>query len=160
MNATPLEPKHPLEAEKFLLNKGVAVPFPKPRPSEDTAWKVGFSTPNGILLVGSWATKSGAKSPGSLAWVVDMAVEMPAVSLNIHLFAQKIISMPLRRIGIVSGEGLSRQSVLPQTCILLGSYGLHDQKQQRSQCRCNIRLRVVGHTDDDASALIPTRLAS
>ena len=91
MNAAPLEPNHPLEAAKVLLKKGITVPFPKPQPSEDVAWKVGFSTPSDILLVGSWATKSGAKRPGSLAWVVDISVEMPAVSRNMCQIVRKCL---------------------------------------------------------------------
>lgn len=56
------------------------VPYPTPQPSEETAWKVAFEKPSDVLLVGSWATKTGVKSPSRASWTVDVAVEMSAVS--------------------------------------------------------------------------------
>ncbi|KAL5504875.1 UTP22 [Sanghuangporus vaninii] len=78
MCLSPIPPSHPLVASRNLTKRGIAVPYPPPQPSEETAWKVAFEKPSDIVLIGSWATKTGAKSSSSASWTVDIAVEMPA----------------------------------------------------------------------------------
>ncbi|KAG7099051.1 hypothetical protein E1B28_000926 [Marasmius oreades] len=70
--------RHPLEAARVLLKKGVAVPYPTPLPTEDTNWKVAFETPSNITLVGSWANKTHVKGQDGHRYGVDLAVEMPS----------------------------------------------------------------------------------
>lgn len=74
--------RHPLEAARKLLKKGVAVPYSLPLPTEETNWKVGYSPPSDITLVGSWANKISVKQKDRLKYGVDLAVEMPDVSLS------------------------------------------------------------------------------
>ncbi|KAL5521182.1 hypothetical protein ACEPAG_9105 [Sanghuangporus baumii] len=78
MSLSPTSPSHPLDASRDLTKQGIAVPYPPPQPSKETAWRVAFEKPSDIVLIGSWATKTGAKSPSSASWTVDVAVEMPA----------------------------------------------------------------------------------
>ncbi|KAJ4474430.1 Nrap protein [Lentinula aciculospora] len=70
--------EHPLEASRRLLKKGVSVPYPTPPPTEDTQWKVAFSGPTDITLVGSWANETSVKAQGESSYGVDLAVEMPS----------------------------------------------------------------------------------
>jgi U3 small nucleolar RNA-associated protein 22 len=63
-----------------LLERGVAVPYCLPLPTEDTNWKVSFERPSEILLVGSWANKTCVKGKDGTKFGVDLAVEMPQVS--------------------------------------------------------------------------------
>jgi hypothetical protein len=58
----------------------VAVPYCLPHPSESTNWKVGFSPPAEIMLVGSWATDIAVRGRDGAAFGVDVALEMPSVS--------------------------------------------------------------------------------
>ncbi|KAF8634052.1 hypothetical protein AX17_004316 [Amanita inopinata Kibby_2008] len=73
--STPL--RHPLEAARSLVKKGVSVPYTLPLPTEDTNWKVAFEKPSDILLVGSWANKVSVKDRDGKRFGVDVAVEMP-----------------------------------------------------------------------------------
>jgi U3 small nucleolar RNA-associated protein 22 len=73
--------RHPLEASRKMLKKGVAVPYILPLPTEETNWKVGYATPSDITLVGSWPNKMSVKPKDDLKYGVDLAVEMPDVSV-------------------------------------------------------------------------------
>ena len=73
----PTAPQHPLEAARLLLERGIAVPYSLPLPTEDTNWKVSFDKPSDITLVGSWANKTSVKSKDNKPFGVDLAVEMP-----------------------------------------------------------------------------------
>lgn len=65
------------EAEKRLLKSSkIAIPFPPPRPSSDVKYNFGFSRPESINVVGSYALKSAIRSDGPI--VVDLVVHMPA----------------------------------------------------------------------------------
>ncbi|KAL2816849.1 Nrap protein [Aspergillus cavernicola] len=66
-----------LEAEKELRQfNGVFVPYPEPRPGKDTKYSVMYARPAYVNVVGSFALRTGSKSPGP--YVVDMAVTMPS----------------------------------------------------------------------------------
>ncbi|KAJ7220018.1 Nrap protein [Mycena pura] len=73
----PVAPRHPLEAARMLIKKGVAVAYCLPRPLEDTNWKVAFEKPSDITVVGSWANKISVKGKDGIKFGVDLAVEMP-----------------------------------------------------------------------------------
>lgn len=79
MNLPSVTPQHPLDGARDLLEKGVAVPYVLPHPSEDTNWKVAFEKPSDIILVGSWANKVSVKAKDGAKFGVDLAVEMPEV---------------------------------------------------------------------------------
>ena len=83
MSLPDVSPQHPVDASRQLLQRGIAVPYPMPEPSEDTKWKVAFSKPQEISLVGGWNTKSLVKRKDNLPYVVDLAVEMPDVSFTL-----------------------------------------------------------------------------
>lgn len=85
MSLPAIAPAHPLQASRDLLRKGVAVPFPTPLPTEETNWKVAFERPSDITIVGSWATKTGVRSKVGASWTVDVAVEMPDVSVPVWI---------------------------------------------------------------------------
>ncbi|KYK60698.1 pre-rRNA processing protein Utp22 [Drechmeria coniospora] len=53
----------------------VFVPYPDPRPSSDAPYKVAYSKPSQINVVGSYVSKTMVKTQPSLA--VDMVVQMP-----------------------------------------------------------------------------------
>ncbi|RPD65156.1 Nrap protein [Lentinus tigrinus ALCF2SS1-7] len=77
VNASPISPQHPLQASRSLSKKGIAVPYIRPLPTEDTNWKVAFEPPTEVVLVGSWATKTAVKGKDSLKYQVDVAIAMP-----------------------------------------------------------------------------------
>jgi hypothetical protein len=85
MNIPGVTARPPLDASRRLLKRGIAVPYPHPLPSEDTKWTVAYSTPSDINLVGSWATQTAVKGKDGTKFGVDLAVEMPAVSLSYSL---------------------------------------------------------------------------
>lgn len=60
---------------KFENKHGIAIPFPEPRPSQDSPYKLSLETPSTFNVVGSYVLKTMVKSQGDLA--VDMIVEMP-----------------------------------------------------------------------------------
>nr|VWO97778.1 Ubiquitin-conjugating enzyme E2 2 [Ganoderma boninense] len=71
-------PQHPLHAARALSLKGIAVPYIRPFPTEDTNWKVAFEAPSEIVLCGSWATKTAVKAKDSTKYQVDVALAMPS----------------------------------------------------------------------------------
>ncbi|PIL27250.1 hypothetical protein GSI_10394 [Ganoderma sinense ZZ0214-1] len=77
-------PQHPLHAARALSLKGVAVPYVRPLPTEDTNWKVAFEAPSEIVLSGSWATKTAVKAKDSTKYQVDVTLAMPS-----NLFQEK-----------------------------------------------------------------------
>ncbi|EPQ51620.1 Nrap protein [Gloeophyllum trabeum ATCC 11539] len=72
------EAQHPLEAAHKLQDKSISVPYPDPRPTKETNWKVGFEKPYDVNVVGSWANKCSVKGQDGTKFRVDLAVEMPA----------------------------------------------------------------------------------
>lgn len=85
-------PIQPLEAARPLLKKGISVPYSIPLPSEDSNWKVAFEPPSNITLVGSWNNKTSVKGMDGRSWGVDIAVEMPDVSLPIRCIKSVLMS--------------------------------------------------------------------
>ncbi|KAI0317967.1 Nrap protein [Amylostereum chailletii] len=105
-SAPSIPPEHPLQAARNLQegalvqgkaksksDKGkakvltispIVVPYPLPRPTDDSNWKVAFEKPSDITLVGSWANKVSVKAKDDEPWWVDVAVEMPS-----ELFQEK-----------------------------------------------------------------------
>ncbi|ESK98055.1 pre-rrna processing protein utp22 [Moniliophthora roreri MCA 2997] len=77
-NLPSITPRHPLHAARYLLKKGISVPYSIPLPSEETQWKVAFEKPSEITLVGSWANKTHVKGQDGRKYGVDLAVEMPS----------------------------------------------------------------------------------
>ncbi|KAG6887313.1 hypothetical protein C0992_012897, partial [Termitomyces sp. T32_za158] len=77
MGLPSIELRHPLEASRLLLKKGVAVPYSAPLPTEETNWKVAFEKPSDIAVVGSWPLKTSVKAKDAMRFGVDVAVEMP-----------------------------------------------------------------------------------
>jgi U3 small nucleolar RNA-associated protein 22 len=80
MSLPSIAPQHPLAAAR-LLKKGIAVPYSIPLPTEDTNWKVSFEKPTDVTLVGSWANKVSVKGKDGGKFGVDLAVEMPEVTI-------------------------------------------------------------------------------
>jgi U3 small nucleolar RNA-associated protein 22 len=90
-----VEPLHPLRGAELLSSNPsssaskskkktsshipVATPFCQPYPGEATNWKVGFSPPTEITLVGSWATETSVRGQDNALYGVDLAIEMPSV---------------------------------------------------------------------------------
>lgn len=113
---SPVNPSHPLEAARKLLKKGVAVPYSLPLPAEDTNWKVSFTPPTEIALVGSWANKVSVKAKDSHPFGVDLAVEMPDVR---QPFPEMICDFHSKSFsGSLPGERLFERTVLPQKSVL------------------------------------------
>lgn len=72
------------EAIAKMSKAGIKIPFPDPQPNQDKInYTFAFQKPAKIHIVGSYLLKSVTKSPEGLT-NVDIAVEMPAVSLNIR----------------------------------------------------------------------------
>ena len=76
-----IAPQYPLAASRSLLKAGVATPYAAPLPTEETNWKVAFQPPSDITLVGSWANKLSVKPKDDERYTVDIAVQMPNVSV-------------------------------------------------------------------------------
>ena len=53
----------------------IAIPFPEPRPPKDVKWRLAYSKPADINVVGSYALKTLATTGGRMS--VDLAVTMP-----------------------------------------------------------------------------------
>ncbi|RDX41283.1 Nrap protein [Lentinus brumalis] len=77
VDAPSVAPQHPLHASRSLSKKGIAVPYIRPLPTEDTNWKVAFDPPTDVVLVGSWPTRTSVKGKDALRYTVDIAVAMP-----------------------------------------------------------------------------------
>ncbi|KAF9270066.1 Nrap protein [Marasmius fiardii PR-910] len=107
--------RHPLEAARSLLKKGVAVPYSTPLPTEDTNWKVAFKTPSSVMLVGSWANKTHVKSQDGLQYGVDLAVEMPSALfqekdyLNGRFFHKRSFYLAVIAAAIIADENISKK---------------------------------------------------
>lgn len=70
-------PKSVVEAEKELRSAtGVVVPWPDPRPDNNTKYTMSYSKPTNINVVGSFALRNGARM--SELRPVDLAVTMPS----------------------------------------------------------------------------------
>lgn len=54
---------------------GIVVPFPDPKPPKDCPYKVSFSKPSQVNIVGSYVAKTMVKSQSPR--VIDMIIEMP-----------------------------------------------------------------------------------
>lgn len=138
-----VDPQHPLEAARSLLNneipgkppksksksKGkmkasppstpISVPYPLPLPSEDANWKVAFEKPADVFLVGSWANKVSVKAKDGEPWSVDVAVEMPSVRQLFINFHETLINdaEPIPR------KRLPERTLFSQKSVLLGCLG-------------------------------------
>ena len=78
-----VQPEHPLDAARRLSQKGVSIPYSLPLPAESTNWKVAFERPSDITLIGSWANELAVKGKDGSKFGVDLAIEMPQVSMDI-----------------------------------------------------------------------------
>ena len=70
-----------MTASRSLLKSGVVIPYPTPLPTEETNWKVAFQPPVNITVAGSWANKLSVKPKDGEKYTVDLAVQMPNVSV-------------------------------------------------------------------------------
>jgi len=111
----PTGPEHPLEAARKLQKKAIAVPYSLPLPTEETNWKVSFQPPSDITLVGSWANKVSVKAKDGQKFGVDLALEMPNVSMSAPFAEVHSTQTPL---GLVPREGLSQWSLFSQKVVL------------------------------------------
>jgi len=103
-----------------MLTKGIAVPYILPFPTEETNWKVGYESPSDIFLVGSWPNKMSVKPKDGLRYGVDLAVEMPDVSIvlkSIRPDAEQSTPRLYSRRRITSMDVFSRS--VPSTWLLL-----------------------------------------
>jgi U3 small nucleolar RNA-associated protein 22 len=96
MSIPAVEPTHPLRAAESLYslpagkNKKSAkaafvpvfTPYCAPIPTESTNWKVAFAPPTDVTIVGSWATETRVKGQDEARFGIDLALEMPEVSLT------------------------------------------------------------------------------
>ena len=64
-----------------MLRVGIAIPYAAPLPTEETNWKVAFLPPENIVVVGSWVNKLSVRPKDGERYVVDLAVQMPNVSV-------------------------------------------------------------------------------
>ena len=85
-----------------------------PLPTEETNWKVAFQPPSNITLVGSWANKLSVKPKDGEKYTVDLAVQMPNVSVLISGIFHQLHTFA----GTISREGLSERQILPQAGLL------------------------------------------
>lgn len=61
----------------------IKIPFPQPGPPSDAQYKFAYKKPTAMHLIGSYALKAVSRSRQQFN--VDVAVEMPSVSVNINL---------------------------------------------------------------------------
>ncbi|KAI0012369.1 Nrap protein [Xylariaceae sp. FL0662B] len=75
-----LEPHEPLPigdvTTKFEKANQIAIPYPDPKPAQNSPYKLSFENPAQVNVVGSYTLKTMVKSQSDLA--VDMIVVMPA----------------------------------------------------------------------------------
>lgn len=65
------------DAEKRLLKSHkIAIPFPSPRPPPGAQYKLAFSKPSSINVVGSYVLKTASRVEGRLS--IDLVVNMPS----------------------------------------------------------------------------------
>ncbi|KAF8866077.1 pre-rRNA processing protein-like protein Utp22 [Acephala macrosclerotiorum] len=71
------EPVSVSEAAKSLhKSHKITIPFPDPKPDKNVAYKLAYSKPSNINVVGSYALKNMVKTEGVLS--IDMVVAMPS----------------------------------------------------------------------------------
>ncbi|KUJ10623.1 pre-rRNA processing protein-like protein Utp22 [Mollisia scopiformis] len=71
------DPVSVTEATKSLLKSHkITIPFPDPKPDRNAAYKLMYSRPSNINVVGSYALKTMVKTEGSLS--IDMVLVMPS----------------------------------------------------------------------------------
>ena len=63
--------------ERLNVQGGVAIPFPDPKPRNDTNLKFAFAKPANINVVGSYARKTYLPAAGITT--IDLAVTLPSV---------------------------------------------------------------------------------
>jgi len=97
-----------------MLKADIAIPYATPLPTEETNWKVAFQPPANVTVVGSWANKLSVKPKDGERYTVDLALQMPNVSVSISVaFCQYNASA-----GAIPRKGLPERQVLPQAGIL------------------------------------------
>ncbi|KAL7284370.1 hypothetical protein ACG7TL_001660 [Trametes sanguinea] len=112
MGLPSVSPQHPLHASRALSQKGIAVPYVRPLPTEDTNWKVSFEKPSEIVLGGSWATKTAVKAKDGAKYEVDVAVEMPSALfqekdyLNARVFQKRAYYLAVIASAIAESSSL------------------------------------------------------
>ncbi|KAI0635441.1 Nrap protein [Trametes polyzona] len=173
MSASPVSPQHPLHASKSLANNGIAVPYVRPPPTEDTNWKVSFEKPSEIVLAGSWATKTAVKAKDSVKFEVDLAVEMPHSLfqekdyLNGRLFQKRAYYL-----AVLASIVAEAKSTLPCACELLFESTSGDPRQtflvlrpqfddtQKSASKLDVQVRIIpylGNSPIPLQKLSPAR---
>ncbi|KAI0836175.1 Nrap protein [Hypoxylon sp. FL0890] len=60
---------------QFEESTRIIIPYPDPKPAEDSPYKLSFERPAQVNVVGSWVLKTNVNSQSDLA--IDMIVEMP-----------------------------------------------------------------------------------
>ncbi|KAG8881364.1 hypothetical protein FRB97_009629 [Tulasnella sp. 331] len=131
-NLAEVIPQHPIRAAEALQGQGVTVVYPSPPPTEETNWKVGFSKPTDIKVVGSWANKVSVPAIDGRGLDIDLALEMPADlfqakdHLNCRFFHKRAFYLAVIAAALVSSPKLSLdvmydspQADARRTCITL-----------------------------------------
>ncbi|KAI9844485.1 MAG: hypothetical protein M1837_005568 [Sclerophora amabilis] len=98
------------EAERDLqkIHK-IVIPFPEPRPAKDARYRMAYSKPGNINVVGSYALRTATKDNGIMS--VDMAVTMPSTIfqekdyLNYRYFHKRAYYLACLAAGIKANEG-------------------------------------------------------
>jgi len=80
LKAPPIEPASLPLAIKSLKRTATSIPFPDPQPDSAVQWKLSFEPPKAVNVVGDWTLGMAMKS-ASAPWVVQVLVQMPAVSV-------------------------------------------------------------------------------
>ncbi|KAI1338111.1 Nrap protein [Xylariaceae sp. FL0016] len=71
-----------IATKKFEKTNNILIPYPDPKPEDDSNYKLSFEAPRNVNVVGSFSSRTMVKSQADKA--VDMIVEMPS-----SIFQQK-----------------------------------------------------------------------
>ena len=101
-----------MEAERSLIKSNkVAIPFPHPRPTKDAQYKLVYSKPKSINVIGGYPLKVATRTGEEL--VMDLLVTMPEVKLYILILTRR-----LTFVDSLPRKGLSQLQILPQKSVL------------------------------------------
>lgn len=150
------------------MARKIRIPFPEPRPGSDTKYRVAYTKPSDINVVGSYARRTAIQVQDHVA--IDLAVTMPSHLfqekdyLNYRYFHKRAFYLACIVAGIEEAEEstfpieFALQSDNPLQPVILVSPGQGVNDFSKSKCK----IRIILAADGDLfplSKTIPTKNA-
>ncbi|TQS32907.1 hypothetical protein Golomagni_06764 [Golovinomyces magnicellulatus] len=159
-----IEPQNPIPIAEATANfekqNRIVIPYPEPKPSKESPYKVAFSPPSQCNVVGSYVAGTIVKSQASIA--VDMVVQMPKSLfqdkdfINMRYFYRRayyiayIASIVQREMGEemdMRFEYLHENPLLPILTLRLKAG--EDAKENKKSKKLQASIRIIPCAPDD-----------